>query len=626
MLGAVIFAAVPAWLFTGPVGPFRVPGLEGEGLYGQLFAGAVVRGWGTGGGPLGVVTMAGGAVPFWPASPMTALLQALLPLDAAWALGVVLWAAVWLAGFGPWRLVRRVAPGVPWWAGVCAALMVQTSPVVLRALPGVDLAALAVGPVALGLAHPWLAWVGGAWSLPGALLFGVAGLLRRRVAWMLAALPALALLLPASPLAGAMRPEVGMRGPSSPAYVADNGSVFPLPPDEQAPIRAAAELARTGLWLPADVTPSVRGNLFRGPPPTPGTRHAAGPEAASPAEPVPVEPVPRVGGPTPDDPLGRPWIGAAVVPLQRLYGGPAIGVGIAVGLLFAVRARLRRPRVSPAENTRWAPSFIGILTLVALTLLFGWQAAPGELEQDPLTTTRLAGLLSPARAALLPGGGASAWSALLPLAGALGILPLLAATRIPVAARVALGVLLAGVGVPLENPRLVAPVASIPPDPIRETLDRLPADTLILFPAPQWPYLQGQRPAAAALWEAAATGQRIEREGEDRAAAGIIGALSALADLPVDVQAARIVWEGHATEPILEARRAGWRYLLVDLEALAPAARPRVDGWLAERAGMPVARDGARLLYDLSEGPAGRGREGAPKALVPPEPVIPLSP
>ncbi|MDP2311099.1 MAG: hypothetical protein Q8P18_34080 [Pseudomonadota bacterium] len=58
-------------------------------------------------------------------------------------------------------------------------------------------------------------------------------------------------------------------------------------------------------------------------------------------------------------------------------------------------------------------------------------------------------------------------------------------------------------------------------------------------------------------------------------------------------------------EPLRAAYAAGWRYLLVDLEGLPPLGRPRIDGWLAERAGMPVARDGSRLLYDLSEGPAG---------------------
>ena len=71
----------------------------------------------------------------------------------------------------------------------------------------------------------------------------------------------------------------------------------------------------------------------------------------------------------------------------------------------------------------------------------------------------------------------------------------------------------------------------------------------------------------------------------------------------MDTAAARLLWASRADEAVRDARAAGWRYLLVDLGGLPPLGRPSVDGWLAERAGMPVARDASRLLYDLSAAP-----------------------
>jgi hypothetical protein len=615
LIAGLIFAVVPGWLFAGAIGPFRAPGLEGEGLYGQLFAGAMVRRWLTGACAPAVADI-GGGVPWWPVSPMGAALQAALPIDPAWALGLVIAGAVWLAGYGPWRLVRVHVPGGAAWAAVLAGVAVQTSPVVLRAVPGVDLAALAVGPIALGLAHPRLAWIGGAWSLPGAALFAVFGLFRRNLAWGLAGLPVLAALVSASPLPGAMtRGEAP--APTVPAYVAEGGAAFPLPPAEQTSVVAAAALARTGLWLPAGVNARVRGNLFQGPPPTPtsgwtggGERGAAGGMGGVPggpgggavgsaaaAAPDSVDgPVAATFGSPPAPGEDRPWIGAVLVPLQRLYGGPAMSVGLLAGLLFAGRGRGRG----------WA--LAGLLVLVALTLTFGWQAAPGEAEQDPGAGARLALLGNVATLARLPGGGAPAWSALVPVFAVVGLTGLAGLGRVPLPVRVALAAGLALVGLPLENPRLVAPMAALPPDPIRDTLTHLAPDRLLIFPAPQVPYLQGQRPEAEWIWEAALAGQRVEITGEDTAAAGVIGALSAVTAAPVDAVAARTLWEGHTAEPVLAARTAGWRYLVVDLDALPALARPRLDGWLAERAGMPIARDGSRLLYDLSAGPAGAGK------------------
>ncbi|MDP2311097.1 MAG: hypothetical protein Q8P18_34070 [Pseudomonadota bacterium] len=665
LAAAALMAVVPAWMFTGPLGPFRAPGLEGEGLYGQLFAGALVRRWLTGGAAPGVADVVGGEV-WWPVSPLGAGLQAVLPVDPAFALGIVVTLGVWLAGYGPWRLARRVLPSAPLWGALCAGLAAQTSPVVLRAIPAGELAALAVGAIALGLAHPRLALIGGLWSAPGAVVLGIAGLFGRRPAWLLAVVPALALLLPASTLPGAVRRTVASQAVSatSPAYVTASGSAFPLPPGEQTALIAAAELTRTGLWIPGEVSPLVRGNLFRGPPPTPGTgrdgasgswggalpRNAppGGPGPLDPLDPLdplfgvggvgpldPVEdPVEGAGGPDPagapelyppvapqegaaPEPMAggspppdappvasseeQPWIGGLLIPLQRLHGGAAALFGLLALLLIGAPGN-RAVRIAAAG---------GLLFWGALTLAFGWPAVPGEVERDPALVAGLRILLSADQIAAIPGGGVLAWAAILPALGGLGIAALSGVSRLPLAARVAACVVLVGVGAPLENPRLIAPVATVPPDPVRRALAALPSDRLLLFPAPQWPYLQGQRPTASAFWEAAATGQRMEPRGEDPAAAALIGALTALTAVPVDIQAAHLLWSSRSglvqegDEPLRAAYAAGWRYLLVDLEGLPPLGRPRIDGWLAERAGMPVARDGSRLLYDLSEGPAG---------------------
>jgi hypothetical protein len=236
------------------------------------------------------------------------------------------------------------------------------------------------------------------------------------------------------------------------------------------------------------------------------------------------------------------------------------------------------------------------MLVVALTLVFGWQAAPGETERG--AAGDLLVLVSRAGLDALPGGGALAWAVFVPVLGSLGVAALSAA-RLPVEVRVGVCGFLALVGVPLENPRLVAPVASVPPDPVRDTLTTLEPGRMIAFPAPQASYRQGQRPEAALFWEAASAGQRVEREGADPAAAGVIGALSARAEVPVDEAAARLLWDARTDDPLGGARTAGWRYLLVDLDALPALGRPRIEGWLVEQAGTPVSRDGSRLLYDL---------------------------
>ena len=616
---AALLVAIPAFALAGPVGPFRAPGLEGDGLYGALLSGAITRQWISGAAPVLTEGVTGG--PYWPASPMGALVQALLPVDSAFALGLVVAFAWWLAGYGAYRLARVTFPESHPAACFAAGVAAQTSAVLLRALPGADLAALAIGPIALGLAHPALAWVGGLWSLPGAVVFSVAGLLGRKPAWLVAGVPALGLLVAPSALPGALQRLPGPSA-SAPAYVADSGAAFPLPPAEAAPLIAAADIAGTGLWIAPDLEPNVRGSLHRGGPPgmpptaVPGphpglpAEGGAGPPGLPPAgaptlpggQPVPAPDGPPVASPPPlgaasafgpppgaapavptiAAPDDRPAIGELIVPLQRLHGGPVALVGLLLALALAGTRRF---------------GVAGLVSLGVITGVYGWQAAPGELEMDPSTVRTLLLALDAADIARLPGGAGAAlsWGAIPVVLG--GPALAWAISRVWAVAIVAV------LGIPLENPRLALPVIPFPPDPLRDTLVGVDPGGVLAFPAPQFPYLQGQRPPARWQWEMAEARRATDDGGGETAVAGLVRALTVETGIPIDTQAAEALWAARGEDPFDDARAAGWRYLLVDLDALPEDVRPRLDGWLAERIGTPVARDATRLLYDLSGGP-----------------------
>jgi hypothetical protein len=308
--------------------------------------------------------------------------------------------------------------------------------------------------------------------------------------------------------------------------VGERGATLPLPPADAAPVIAAAERAGTGLWLdPALPTLTL------------GSVHPPG--------------------------QARPWWGDLLVPLQRIHGGPVVALG-----LLAALARRRRGGAA------------GIVGIVATTMAFGWQLAPGEAEFDPLAVERLRGAWE------APGGSLSFAAPVVALgsaAGAAALGPLLL-TLVPV-------------GPLLENPRLVAPVVALPPDPLLPTLTALPAGAVAVFPASVAPYFQGVRPLAQQAWEAASAHRRLV------APAALVAALTPLAGIPVDASAADALWAARDADPLSDLDA---RYLLVDLGALPPMVRPRLDGWLAERAGQPVARAGERLLYDLDAGPLKR--------------------
>ncbi len=555
---ALVCLVLPAAWIGRTVGKFRAPGVEADALFEALAAAALAR---------------GGGAPASP-SPAFAALQAVLPappngaFDPAFAYGVVVFLAVWLAGFGPWRLARVWAPEAPWWAAGLAALAVQTSPMVLRGVPDADLVALGVGAAALGLAHPPLALGAGAFGAPAAALYlcaGVGAALRRdrRAAWWLVA----GLWVAPAVLAEGDAARAIWRTPRTsatvPAYVTEGGAVFPLPPVEAAPVVARAQAGGLGLWSAAGVEPRGFGNRF----------------AAPPGGPTPVKPA----GAAPDRPAGgAPGLGGLWVWTQRAWGGPALVVGLLLGL--AVRGR----RVA---------SVVGVALLAALTIGWGWAPLPGELERDPDAARALGGALSLADRP----GTALGWAALPAVLAAPGLAAALGRLG---RGGVVVGLGLALAGIPLENPRLASPVANVPPEPFAETLRGMAPGALLVFPNPAAPWHQGGVPLARLRYIADRDHPLADPRDPDAVAA--LARLSVLVGHPVDQSAAPLA-EGAPGSVALGAVSGAWRYLVVDYDALPRHEGARVDGWLAAQVGPPVANVGARRIYDRAALVSARG-------------------
>lgn len=131
------------------------------------------------------------------------------------------------------------------------------------------------------------------------------------------------------------------------------------------------------------------------------------------------------------------------------------------------------------------------------------------------------------------------------------------------------------------------------PDPALAPLrGGAPGDVLV-FPPPEAPWRAGVAPEARWRVELAGVG-RILAAGDDADAARV--ALSAVADVPVDIQAAARAWEVRGVRAF-SSDGTGWSWLVVDTRSVSVEARSRLQAWLATRVGMPVARSPGRLLY-----------------------------
>jgi hypothetical protein len=156
-------------------------------------------------------------------------------------------------------------------------------------------------------------------------------------------------------------------------------------------------------------------------------------------------------------------------------------------------------------------------------------------------------------------------------------------------------VLLVAVGPALENPRLGSFVTLVPPDPVVDALRGLPAGAVLVAPNPEPPWSQGQRAAARVAWELARAGHPPAAANADTDAT--IAALAAISDAPVDVTAGPRAWASRGDAGFAGE---GWRYLLVDENAVAPAQRGRLSEALIRRAGPPVVSHEGRSLHDLA--------------------------
>jgi hypothetical protein len=522
---------IPALLVGRALGPYKAPGMGTEMLHGQLFAAAQVEDW-LGGG-VGQVGAALGAGQWWPDQLLPVVAAAGLGVwfDSGLAYGLVVFAAVWLCGFGPYRLMRARWPDLASSGCLAAALLVQASPPVLRAVWSGEIGVLGVGPAALVLALAMsgararlvavLALLAGAWGTVAALSLAIAAGLLRRPALLLALVPlGVALSSPPSALPGAARLAPVALG-QGPAYVAANRAVLPLPPDEAAALRPAPNLrAATAEQVSGDG--GVPGN--------------------------------RISG-----------------QVARLPGGLAIWLVSALGLVLGPRG----------------PASAALLCLCAWFAVFGLLPMAGA--PPPLPPAWLE-RVAPWLPGLRPPIGGLAW--LLP---ALLVAPLAAAHRwrpLPLAGLCLLTAL-------LENPRLSLPVSNLAPDPVAATLSGLEGGNLVVFPSPAPPWRQGGESAARLLTVAIGAGHAVEVGLRPPSDAALMGELSILADMPVDLEAGPVLWATRGGDPLEEARRAGFTALLIDERAVASERLPAIDGWLASRVGVAVARHEGRALYDL---------------------------
>ena len=131
------------------------------------------------------------------------------------------------------------------------------------------------------------------------------------------------------------------------------------------------------------------------------------------------------------------------------------------------------------------------------------------------------------------------------------------------------------------------------PDPALAPLRRGAPGDVLVFPSPEFPWRSGVSSEERWRVELAGVGRALATC-DDADAARV--ALAAVADVPVDIQAAARAWEVRGVRAF-STDGTGWSWLVVDTRSLSVEARARLQAWLATRVGMPVARSPGRLLY-----------------------------
>jgi len=156
----VCTAILPLLLVRNAFGANVFPGNPmGEG-WGRIFAVKQVSRWWTGHAAPWNADLLGfpETVPFWPVDPLITLPASLasLVIGPVHAITLVVFALLWLAGWGPWRLARRLgAQRVP---ALIAGVVVQTQPFLLRNAEDTLLEMLAIGLGALAIRALLDAW------------------------------------------------------------------------------------------------------------------------------------------------------------------------------------------------------------------------------------------------------------------------------------------------------------------------------------------------------------------------------------------------------------------------------------------------------------------------------------
>ncbi|MCP4809786.1 MAG: hypothetical protein GY913_25205 [Proteobacteria bacterium] len=252
---------------------------------------------------------------------------------------------------------------------------------------------------------------------------------------------------------------------------------------------------------------------------------------------------------------------APVDPLRAVPGGLAALLGLGVGLVFR-----RRPVVAVVAT--------GAVVLAVLVAGIGWLPPPGAPPGRP------AGWWS-ALAAPGVGRGAAGWAAAVALAGTVGLLELGRKGHAWVAGLVAVLVV---AGVERLGPKF--PITPLTPDPVLVGLSDVDAPVAV-WPAGGAPWFQGFASEAEL---------RFFLDGHQRASveqeAVWVRWLSEAGDVVVDARHAQDVWAVRESAP-------GGSWLLFHRAQTDPDTRTRVEGWLAQRAGAPVAESPEWALYSV---------------------------